>query len=314
MRKYILKRLMATVPLILIVSFACFIMMQAMRSDPAEVVLRVRQTPIITDEAIEEMRIELGLDQPILTQYGKWLFNSLKFDFGVSYVHPTRTVASELKRSLPATLQLALTTVFFVFFMSVLLGSLAAFYKDRWIDKLIRFFLFNFSAMPSYWFALLSVWFFSLYLDWLPTGGRGSLETFILPVLTLSLSQLSIYVRLIRNNMIEVLNEDFVFYARARGIHPLKLFSRHVVKNSLQSSITALGMSIPQLIAGTLVVETIFSWPGIGKLSIEAILNRDYPIIQAYVWMIGLMFIFFNLLFDLIQAVNDPRIRYHEGM
>ena len=258
------------------------------------------------------MRIELGLDQPLLTRYGRWLVDSLKFDFGVSYVHPTRTVASELKRSLPATLQLALVTVIFVFISSITLGTLAAFYKDRWPDKCIRFFLFNFSAMPAYWFALLSVWFFSVYLDWLPTGGRGGIETFILPVLTLSLGQMSIYVRLIRNNMIEVLNEDFVFYAKARGIHPFKLFSRHVLKNSLQSSITALGMSIPQLIAGTLVVETIFSWPGIGRLSIDAILNRDYPIIQAYVWMIGLMFILFNLLFDIIQAINDPRVRYHE--
>ena len=309
LRKYILKRLIATVPLLVVVSFACFLMIQTMSSDPAEVVLRVRQTPIVTDKAIEEMRIELGLDKPFLTRYAYWIVDSFKFDFGVSYVNPARTVASELKRCLPATLQLALASVVFVFMVSVVLGTLAAYYKDSWIDKSIRFLLFNFSAMPSYWFALLAIWFFSLYLGWLPTGGRGGFETLILPVLTISLGQIAIYVRLIRNNMIEVLKEDFVFYAKARGIGPFRLLTQHVLKNSLQSSITALGMSIPQLIAGTLVVETVFSWPGIGRLSIEAILNRDYPIIQAYVWLIALLLILFNLLFDILHAINDPRIR-----
>lgn len=312
MRKYVIKRLIATVPLLIVVSFVCFLMIQAMSSDPAEVVLRVRQTPVITEEAIEEMSIELGLDKPFLVRYGHWLMDSFRFDFGVSYVHPSRTVASELKRCLPATLQLALATVSFVMIISLILGTLAAYYKDTWIDKIIRFFIFTFSAMPSYWFALLSIWIFSLTFNWLPTSGRGGLETFVLPVLTLSLGQISIYVRLIRSNMVEVLKEDYILYAKARGIGSFKLLIQHVLKNSLQSSIAAFGMSIPQLIAGTIVVEKIFSWPGIGRLSIEAILSRDYPLIQGYVWMIALLFIFFNLIFDIIHVFMDPRLKNKE--
>ncbi|MBP2028514.1 nickel transport system permease protein [Acetoanaerobium pronyense] len=314
MRTYVLKRLLATIPMLIIVSLACFLMIQGMNSDPAEVVLRVRQTPIITEQAVEEMRIELGLDKPLFSRYVDWFSKSLRFDFGVSYVNPKRTVVSELKRSLPVTVQLALLSVLVVFITSLILGSLAAYHKNRSIDKIIRIFLFTFSSMPSYWLALMLIGFFSIRLNLLPTGGKSdSLHSLILPVITLSLAQIPIYVRLIRSNMIEVLNEDFIFYARAKGVHPLLLLKRHVLKNSIQSSITALGMSIPQLIAGTLVVENIFSLPGIGRLSIEAILSRDYPVIQAYVWLIGLLFILFNLIFDVIQGLNDPRIRQREA-
>jgi len=297
---------------LIIVSFLCFLLINTMSSDPAEVVLRTRQTPVITEIAIAEVREELGLDQPFLMRYGQWLKKSMVFDFGVSYVNNSRTVAQELKRTLPGTLQLAISSVILVMVVSIPIGVMCAYYKNRLVDKIVRTLLFGMVAMPSYWFALLCIWFFSVKLDLLPTGGRGGWQSYILPVLSVSIGYISIYVRLIRSNVIEVLEEDFVFFGRARGLSEGYILRRHVLKNSLQSCITALGMSIPQLIAGTLVVENIFSWPGIGRLSIEAILNRDYPIIQAYIWLIGLLFILFNLFFDLLHAVIDPRIRKSE--
>lgn len=309
MRNYVIKRLLATVPLLLGISFLCFVFVNLIPSDPAEVALRVRQTPVITEQAIAEVRAELGLDDPFLVRFFRWVADCLRLDFGVSYTNPSRTVLDEISRCMPATLQLAGLSLVFVAVLSLPIGFLSAVYKDSWFDRLMRGTVFMTTAMPPYWIGLLLIWFISIRLDLLPTSGSGDFRHLILPAFTVSLTYISTYIRLIRNNMLENMKEDYVLYANVRGLKQRNILTRHILKNSLQSCITAFGMSIPQLISGTIVVENVFAWPGVGKLCIASIFNRDYPVIQAYVLLVGVLFVVFNLMFDIIQYAADPRLR-----
>ena len=271
MKQYVIKRLLATVPLLLVISFLCFCFINLIPSDPAEVALRMRQTPIITEEAIAEVRRELGLDQPFFVRYAVWLWNCLQGDFGVSYTNPARTVLGELSRCMPATLSLAGMSLVYVIALSLPIGFLSAVYKDSWFDRIMRGVVFATTAMPAYWVGLLLIWLVSIKMDLLPTSGSGSFAHLILPAFTVALTYISTYIRLIRNNMLENMREDYVLYANVRGLRQRAILVRHVLKNSLQSCVTAIGMSIPQLIAGTIVVENVFAWPGLGKLCITSI-------------------------------------------
>lgn len=309
MQYYVIRRVLSAIPLLLCISFICFCFINLIPSDPAEVALRVRQIPYITPEAVEEMRRELGLDKPFLVRYLDWLVNCAQGNFGVSYTNPSRTVAGELLRCMPATLNLAVASFVIVIVLSIPLGFLCAVYKDSLFDKIMRGIIFMTTAMPAYWIGLLLMWGVSIKLDLLPTSGNGGIKHLILPALTVSLTYISTYIRLIRNNMLENMKQDYVLYANVRGLPQRLILTRHILRNSMQTCIVAVGMSIPQLIAGTIVVENVFAWPGLGTLCIESIFNRDYPVIQTYVLLIGALFVIFNLVFDIIQTIIDPRLR-----
>ncbi|WP_346704938.1 ABC transporter permease subunit, partial [uncultured Agathobaculum sp.] len=240
---------------------------------------------------------------------GCLLVGCLHGDFGISYVNPARTVASELMRSLPATLQLAGASFVIVVVLSIPIGFLCAVYKDGWFDKIMRGVVFITTAMPAYWVGLLLMWGVGVKLGWLPTNGSGTWKHLLLPAFTVALSYISTYIRLIRNNMLENMKQDYVLYANVRGLPQKAILVKHILKNSMHTCIVAMGMSIPQLISGTIVVENVFSWPGLGTLCISSIFNRDYPVIQTYVLLIGVLFVVFNLLFDILQTVSDPRLR-----
>ena len=309
MKQYIIKRILMAVPLLICISFVCFVFINLIPSDPAEVALRVRQVPVITEDAIEEVREELGLNDPYLVRYVNWVTDCLRGDFGISYTNPSRTVAGELIRCLPATLQLAGASLVLVTLVSLPIGFLCAVYRNSWFDKIVRMLVFMTTAMPAYWIGLLLMWLVSIKLNLLPTSGNGTLAHLILPAFTVSLTYISTYIRLIRNNMLENMKQDYVLYANVRGIPQKKILVGHILRNSLHTCFVAIGMSIPQLIAGTIVVENVFAWPGLGTLCITSIVNRDYPIIQTYVLLIGVLFVGFNLVFDILQTVADPRLR-----
>lgn len=313
MKQYILKRILLTVPLLLCISFVCFVFINLIPSDLAEVALRVRQVPVITEEAIAEVRTELGLDDPYLIRYLHWVSDCLRGDFGISYTNPSRTVAGELARCLPATLQLAGASLVLVILLSLPIGFLCAVYQNSWFDKIVRMLVFMTTAMPAYWIGLLLMWFVAIKLDMLPTSGSGTFAHLILPAFTVSLTYISTYIRLIRNNMLENMKQDYVLYANVRGIPQKKILIGHILRNSLHTCFVAIGMSIPQLIAGTIVVENVFAWPGLGTLCITSIFNRDYPVIQTYVLLIGVLFVVFNLIFDILQTIADPRLRKEEA-
>lgn len=305
MKKFIVKRLLLLVPILLAVSFLTFVLVNLGGSDPAEVALRVNEiTP--TEEAVESMRMQLGLDKPFLEQYVTWLGNCLHGDFGKSYVD-NQPVAEDVARALPNTLRLSFAALVITIVFSVTTGVLCAKYEGSLGDKITRAVVFLGTAMPGFWAGLLLMWCFSVKLDIFPTSGMEGLKSVVLPAVTLSLAYISTYTRLIRNNMCQNKRENYVMYLRARGMKESTI-TRHIFKNSLQSSMTALGMSVPKMIAGTVVVENIFAWPGIGRLCVTAIFNRDYPVIQAYVVLMAVLFVVCNMLVDIFCMVIDPRL------
>ena len=210
MKRYVIRRLLMAIPLLLAISFVCFVFINLIPSNPAEVVLRIQQTPIITEEAIAEMEEALGLNKPFLVRYFDWVLGCLQGDFGISYVNPARTVAGELARCLPATLQLAAASFVIVLVLSIPIGFLCAVYKDGWFDKIMRGLVFISTAMPAYWVGLLLMWGISVKMGLLPTNGNGTWQHMILPAFTVALSYISTYIRLIRNNMLENMKQDYV--------------------------------------------------------------------------------------------------------
>ncbi|OIJ18184.1 nickel ABC transporter permease subunit NikB [Anaerobacillus alkalidiazotrophicus] len=307
MKNYIIKRIVSIIPIIFAITFLAFILINIVPSDPAEVAIRVNDA-VATPEAIEITRAELGLDDPFFVRYYNWLRKSVQLDFGNSYISK-KPVLDELLRVLPATIQLALASLVIIIIISIPIGVLSAVYKDSLFDKGVRSIVFIGTAMPNYWIGLLLIWLFSVKLNLLPTSGKGDIKHLILPSITLSLTYISIYIRLIRNNMLENMRENYVLYANVRGLRQRSIVLKHILKNSIHSCITAFGMSIAQLIAGTFVIESIFAWPGIGMLCISAIFNRDYPVIQAYILMMAFIFIICNLVVDIINYYIDPRMR-----
>lgn len=296
---------MLTIPLLLGISFISFVIIQLSPSDPAEVAVRVNEI-VPTAEVLELTREQLGLNKPFLTRYADWMCAVAQGDLGKRYVD-NKPVAQELARALPPTLWLALVATLFMAVCSVGMAFVCAMYEGRTVDYLLRGFIFLGTATPGFWAGLLLMWLFSVKLNWLPTSGMQGASSVILPAVTLSLSYISTYARLLRNSMVQNKQKNSVLYARARGLTRGMIW-RHIFRNSLQSTLTGLGMSLPKLMAGTFVVETIFAWPGLGWLCVTAIFNRDFPVIQAYVLLMAVLFVGCNLLVDILCAAIDPRL------
>ena len=306
MKKYISRRLISLLPILLGITFLAFTIINLSPSNPAEVALRVNNI-VATEEAIASKTIELGLDKPFIERYFLWVINSFKGDFGTSYVN-RKDVLGLFEQALPNTLKLAFVALLITIVFSVVVGVLCAIYEGSIGDKITRALVFLGTAMPSFWIGILLIWMFSVKMKIFPTSGMTAPNAVVLPSITLSLGYISTYVRLIRNNMVQNKHENYVYYARIRGLKESTII-KHIFKNSLQTSITALGMSIPKLIAGTVIVENIFAWPGVGRLCVTAIYNRDFPIIQAYILLMAVMFVVCNLLVDVASASIDPRMR-----
>ena len=302
----VLRRLAALVPLCLAISFLAFCLTSLSPSDPAEVALRVNDiTP--TPEVIEATRHELGLDRPFFERYLVWLKRALQGDLGKSFVTHL-PVAEEMAKALLPSLALAFSAVLVVLCVGIPCAILGFVTEGRLPDIVVRALVFLASATPTFWTGLLFIWLFSVHLNLLPTGGLEGPSSFILPALTLALPSLATYTRLLRASMLATGQQDFVLYLKAQGRHPLAILCR-IVRNSLNSTLAALGMTLPKLLAGTFVVECVFAWPGLGRLCVTAIFNRDFPLIQAYVVVMGLFFVLFNLVMDIVGTYVDPRKR-----
>ena len=306
MRDYILKRLATVIPILIGISFLSFALISLSPSNPAEVALRVNEI-VPTEEAVRAMEEQLGTNKPYIERYVTWLTDSLQGDFGNSYVN-NKPVATLIGQAIPNTIKLDFVALLIRIVFSVLVGILCAVYEGSFGDKLARALVFVGTAMPSFWVGLLLIWIFSVKLNLFPTSGMERPSSIVLPAITLALSYISTYVRLIRNNMVQNKHENYVYYARIRGLKETTII-KHIFKNSLQSSLTALGMSIPKLIAGTVIVENIFAWPGVGRVCVDAIFNRDFPVIQAYILLMAVLFVICNLLVDIFSVAIDPRMR-----
>ena len=306
MLRLILKRIIFLIPILIGISMISFLITSLSPSDPAEVAIRVNAM-VPTPELVAETRSEMGLDRPIIVRWADWITSALHGDLGRSWVSG-RPVAEEFSKALPATLKLAAAALAIIIPFSVLCGAVCAAREGGKTDHLIRSAVFALSALPDFWAGLLLMWLFSVFLGWLPTSGMTRPDSIILPAVTLSLAYIGTYVRLIRAEMVETNQAGRVLFAESRGLSRNRILL-HKLLNSLRGSATALAMSIPKLIAGAFVVECIFAWPGIGRLCVTAIFNRDFPVIEAYVLLMAVCFILFNLAGDIFTAWLDPRPR-----
>ncbi|ETT35386.1 nickel transporter permease nikB [Paenibacillus sp. FSL R5-192] len=306
MISYIGKRMIAIIPIVFIATLVTFALIHISPVDPAEAYLTAAHI-YPTPELLAQKRHEFGLDQPMLTQYVHTIQKIAKLDFGTSYL-TNKPVWDEVKLRLPATAELAFWSMLLSALVSIPLGILAAVYKNSWIDMVSRAISYFGASIPQFWLGYLLIFFFSVKLDWLPVEGRGSWENLVLPTITLSLILIAVYTRLLRSSVLEQLQETYVQYARTRGIRERVIMLKHVLKIAISPLITGMGMSMGKLLTGTIIVEQVFSWPGFGRYFVDAIFNRDIPVIQCYVFLAACLFIVCNLLVDLVQLVMDPRI------
>lgn len=307
MVRYILKRLLQLVVVLLGVTFLTFMITQATPSDAAEMKY-VSMGMMPSTELLEKTREEMGLNDPVLIQYGRWLGNVLHGDLGESSKFG-ESVWTQMTRKLPMTLKLAGVSLIVVIVFSFPLGILSAVKKTKVADYMIRFLSFFGVSMPNFWLALLLMYIFAVRLGWFKVVSTNSVQGMILPVATLTIPMISSYARQIRAALLEELNANYVIGARARGIPERRIIWGHVLPNAILPIVTLLGLSVGHLLGGAAIIETIFSWQGIGNMVVEAIRVRDYPLIQGYVIWMAIIYVTVNLIVDIAYRLLDPQIR-----
>jgi peptide/nickel transport system permease protein len=303
---YIAQRILAAVPVLLGVSLLVFSMLHLVPGDPVRLMLSEFQT---TPDQIERLRSQLHLDEPLPMQFGRFLWNASHGDFGTS-IRSRRPVSDEIADNLPSTMQLALAGLLVAGVLGVTLGIVAAVNQHSWIELGSMMLALLGVSMPSFWLGLLLIFLLSLRLRIFPATGGGDLLHLVLPAITLGLGAAAILARLTRSSMLEVLRQEYVTTARAKGLLEWVVITRHALKNALIPVVTIFGLQFGQLLAGTFVVETVFARPGLGRLVIDGILNKDLPIVQGVVLVVATAYVVVNLLVDLMYGVLDPRIRY----
>ena len=308
MIKYVLKGLLQLIPVLIGITFLSFAMMRLAGGDAVTYMYENAGTAV-SQEVIDKTRAEYGLDQPFLVQYGKWFAGMVTGDMGVSYVSK-KDVYDTFVEKLPATLLLTVSSVLLTMIISIPLGILSAVKHNRWSDYVIRFVSFIGNSMPNFFAALVLMYFFSIKLGWLPVITTDNIAlSLVLPTLTLAIAMASKYTRQVRAAVLEELNKDYVAGARARGVRGSVIVWRNVMKSSMLTIITLLALSIGSLLGGTTIVETIFMWDGVGKMAVDAITMRDYPIVQAYVAWMAIIYVVVNLVTDILYHYMDPRVR-----
>lgn len=312
MKKYIIRRLIHLLPILIGITVFSFLLMNIGSSDFIDV-MESRNGRAISETEKEQLKIELGLDKPLSQQYLSWLKGIVTGDMGESFVSG-KAVFSTFISKLPATIYLTIATILLTVCISIPLGIVSAIHQNKLIDYLIRFFSFIGNSMPSFFVSLLLIYLFSLKLDILPVISQSiNIKSIILPTLTLSIAMISKYTRQIRTIVLEELHKNYVIGARARGITEKTILCKSVLKSVMITITTLLALSIGSLLGGTAIVESIFMWDGVGKMAIDAIMMKDYPIIQAYVIWMAIIYVIVNLLTDILHHYLDPRIRLQEG-
>ena len=308
MKRYIAKRLLQLIPILLAITFLSFAMMRLAGSDA--VLQKMENTGmVLSQDVIDAAQAELGLDKPFLTQYFVWLGNLLQGDMGVSYISG-RAVLPTFLSKLPATLLLTAVSLAMTVAVSIPLGVLAAVRQNRLTDALIRAASFVGNSLPNFFVALLLMYVFAIRLGWLPVISREvTLPNVLLPALTLAIAMSAKYLRQVRAAVLDELSRDYVMGARARGVPFRVTLTKSVLRACMTTILTLLALSIGSLLGGTAIVESIFMWDGVGKLAVDAINMRDYPMIQAYVMWMAIIYVFVNLAADLSYRALDPRIR-----
>ena len=306
MFEYAVKRLLSALPTIFLVSVLVFSMLYLTPGDPAVIFLgNHRSTP----ELLAKVRHDMGLDRPVTVQYGSFIWKALHGDFGRS-LDSRQPVRRLLAVNLPATIRLTLAALGLALVFGFALGIVSAVNHNTYIDTLAMMIALLGVSMPVFWSSLLLIFLFSVRLHWFPAIGQGSISHLVLPAFALGLISASILARLVRSSMLEVLNQDYVRTATAKGLRHRTVVLRHALKNALIPTLTVVGIQFGQLLSGAVITETIFARRGIGNLYVQSILNKDFPTVQALTLLIAVVYVLINLLVDMSYALVDPRIRY----
>ncbi len=298
------KRFLGIIPVVLGVLLLTFLLIHLVPGDPVEVMLGESASSADRDL----LRQELGLNQPIVVQFGQYLVNLLHGDFGQS-IHTKTPIAELIQVRFPATLSLAFFALLIGLSIGLPLGIFAALKAGRWQDLLITIISVRLSAMPAFWLGPMLMLIFAVWLGWLPVSGMDQPTSIILPACTLGFGLSAIITRMTRTSLLEVLNEDFIRTARAKGLAESTVILRHALRAALLPIITIVGLQMGSLLAGAVITETIFSWDGIGRLLVESIEKRDYPVTQACVLVVALSYVLVNLFTDMVYRLADPRVR-----
>jgi peptide/nickel transport system permease protein len=311
MLKYILKRLLLVFVVVLGVTVVTFSAMQSAPGDPAEMIAVARYGEDLTQEEIEWVRVTEGLDAPVYIQYLGWLGHILRLDLGKSLI-TYEDVLEEILTRFPATLVLTISSLILSLLIALPTGIISAIRKNTIVDNACMTGALLGVSMPNFWLGLLLIWLFALSLGLLPSFGYGSIKHLILPTITLGTSMTAITTRLTRSSMLDVLNQDYIVTAKAKGLDEKTILLRHALKNAMLPVITFVGLQLGFLLGGAVIVETIFAWPGIGRLLVDSIYARDFALIQGCVLFIAVIFALSNLAVDILYAYLDPRIRYEK--
>lgn len=310
---YLLRRILATIPVMLVVAIFVFLMLRLTPGDPASIIAG----DAATAENIAEIREKLGLNRPLPVQFVIWVGNMLQGDFGESFYYK-QEVATIIADRIEPTVALALLTILIACAIAVPLGTLAAYHQGSLTDKIVMgFSVFGFSV-PAFVIGYVLMYVFAVRLDWFPVQGYqplaegigGFLHHLILPSLTLAVIFVALIARMTRTSVLEVLNEDYVRTARAKGLSESRVLVQHALRNAAVPIVTVIGIAIAVLIGGVVVTESVFTIPGLGSLTVDAVLGRDYPTVQALILLFSFVYVFINLVIDLVYTVLDPRIRY----
>ena len=299
---YIVRRVLVALPVMLVVSFVVFAMI-FLSGDPAVLML----PPEASDEQVAQFRQQYGFDQPFLVQYARFLGKALQGDLGNSLRYNEPALGLVVQR-MPATLQLSTFSIILAVVMALPLGVLSAIYRNSPIDYVASFLSVVGQSMPNYWLGFMLVFLVAVRWHWLPTSGGPGLRHVVLPGFTIAINIMALITRMTRSSMLEVLSEDYVRTARAKGLKERTVIVRHALRNGLLPVVTIIALQFGYILGGAVVIETIFAWPGLGLLTIQAIYSRDYPVVQASVLFLAASFVLINLLVDISYRFLDPRV------
>jgi ABC-type dipeptide/oligopeptide/nickel transport system permease component len=302
---YVLRRLVLAVPTLVGVTLVVFALIRLVPGDPARLVLGLQAS----EEEVQRLRVQLGLDQPLPVQYARFLARLLQGDLGRSVV-TGEPVLREIGARLPATVQLAVTSTVVATLAGVALGVVSATRQYSWWDYAVMTVALFGISLPVFWLGLMLMLLFSVHLRWLPAGGYGTPAHLVLPTVTLAAFSVAIIARMTRSSLLEVLHQDYVRTAWAKGLSSRAVVLRHALKNALIPVVTVIGLQFGGLLGGAILTETVFAWPGMGRLLVGAIVARDYPVVQGTVLVFAALFTLVNLAVDVLYAYVDPRIHY----
>lgn len=303
MKFYILKRLFHSIFVLVGISLVVFIILH-LTGDPAALLMPMDATP----EQIAQFRKEMGFTDPVIVQYWRFFKGTLHGDFGNSFRHSQPALDLVLER-MPATIQLTVAALVLALVIAVPVGIVSAIKRNSFLDHIGMTGALLGQSTPVFWLGIMLILIFSVTLQWFPSSGRGEIQHLVLPAVTLGMFSMARTARMMRSSMLEVLGQDYIKTAKAKGLAPSMVILKHALKNASIPVVTIIGMELGTLLGGAVITETIFAWPGVGRLAVQAIYNRDYPVVQAAVFILASIFVLVNLIVDIIYTYLDPRVK-----